>query len=41
MFEKIKKFYDMGLWSEAQVKDAVVKGIISAEEYKKIIGNEY
>lgn len=41
MFEKIKKFYDMGLWSEAQVKDAVGKGIISADEYKEITGSEY
>lgn len=41
MFEKIKKFYDMGLWSEAQVKDAVGKGIISEGQYKEITGGEY
>ena len=36
MFEKIKRFYGMGLWTEAMVKDAVKKGIITEEEYKAI-----
>lgn len=36
MFEKIKRFYDMGLWTEAMVKDTVEKGIITEEEYKAI-----
>lgn len=39
MFEKIKKFYDLGLWTEAMVAEAVEKGVITSEEYKEIIGN--
>lgn len=37
MFEKIKKFYDMGLWTEAMVKNAVIKGVITPEECDEII----
>lgn len=36
MYEKVKKFYNMGLWTESMVKDAVDKGIITEEEYKAI-----
>ena len=41
MYEKIKKYYDTGLWSEERVRNMVVKGIITEEEYKAIIGKEY
>lgn len=41
MFEKIKKFYDLGLWTESMVRNAVVKGVITEEEYKEITGQEY
>ena len=41
MFEKIKKFYDLGLWTKDMVKDAVVKGIITPEEYEEITGEKY
>ncbi len=40
-FEKIKKYYDSGLWSETRVRNMVVKGIISKNEYKEITGKEY
>lgn len=40
MFDKIKKFYDMGLYTEAQVHKFVDKGIITEEQYAKIIGKE-
>lgn len=40
-FEKIKKFYEKGLWNDRMVKDAVKKGKITEEEYKEITGNEY
>lgn len=39
-FEKVKKFYDEKLWSSNWVKNAVGKWI-TADEYKKIIGQEY
>lgn len=41
MFEKIKYYYDNGLWSNSKVRDAVVKGKITAEEYKLITGEAY
>lgn len=37
----ILKNYEKGLWSDAMVKMAVKKGVISKEEYTKITGNEY
>ena len=41
MYEKIKKYYDTGLWSEVRVRNMVVKGIIIEEEYASIVGKEY
>ena len=38
MFEKIKKYYDAGVWSEQRVRDAVAKGVITAEQFKAITG---
>ena len=40
-FEKVKHYYDEGLWSKRQVGDAVVKGWITAEEYELITGEVY
>lgn len=40
-FEKIKYYYDNGLWTKAMVANAVVKGKITAEEYKLITGEDY
>lgn len=37
MFESIKKWYDMGLWSSTMVKQAVEKNIITSEQYEMII----
>ena len=41
MYEKIKEYYNTGLWSEERVRNMVVKGIITEEEYASIIGKEY
>lgn len=41
MFEKIKKFYDMGLYSKEQVAAFVAKGKITPEQYKEITGEDY
>ena len=38
MFEKIKKYYEEGLWDEARVREAVAKNAITAEEFKAITG---
>ena len=38
MFEKIKKYYEQGLWDENRVREAVAKNVITAEEFKAITG---
>ena len=38
MFEKIKKYYEQGLWDEQRVREAVAKNVITAEEFKAITG---
>ena len=41
MYEKIKEYYDSGLWSEERVRNMVIKGIITEEEFYKITGEFY
>lgn len=41
MFTKIKKFYDMGLYTKAQVAAFVEKGKITTAQYKEITGEDY
>ncbi len=41
MYERVKKYYDKGLWKIAAVRNAVVKGWITAEEFKEITGEDY
>ena len=41
MFEKIKAWYESGLWSKAMVRNAVRKGKITAEQYTEITGEPY
>lgn len=40
-FDRIKDFYDRGLWTKEMVRNAVVKGKITAEEYEIITGEVY
>lgn len=37
MYERIKKWYKQGLWTEAMVRNAVAKGIITEEQATDII----
>lgn len=37
MFEKIKKWYHMGLWTEAMVKNAVKKGVVTEAQAEEIL----
>ena len=37
-FEKVKLYYEKGLWDKSRVRNAVVKGWITAEEYETIVG---
>ena len=41
MYDKIKTYYDTGLWSEERARNMVVKGVITEEEYASIVGKEY
>ena len=41
MYNKIKMYYDSGLWSEVRVRNMVVKEIITEEEYASIVGKKY
>lgn len=40
-YDKVKNYYDKGLWNEAMVRNAVVKGWITEEEYEEITGSPY
>ena len=40
MFDKIKKWFEQGLWTEGMVLNAVRKGIITMDDAKAIIGKD-
>ncbi|WP_097026190.1 XkdX family protein [Clostridium peptidivorans] len=40
-FEMIKKNYDRGLWNAVMVKTAVLKRVITEEQFKEITGQDY
>lgn len=40
-FKKVKSYYESGLWDISRVRNAVVKGWITAEEYFIITGEPY
>lgn len=40
-YNVVKKYFDEGLWNIAMVKNAVVKGWITSEEFEEITGVEY
>ena len=39
-YDRVKMYYDKGLWSKERVYNVVGK-VITAEEYKEITGQEY
>jgi hypothetical protein len=39
-YELIKKNFDRGLWNEKQVEIAKNKGVITEEQYKKIVSKK-
>lgn len=41
MFAKIRKFYNLGIYTKDQVKVFVVKGVITAAQYKEITGEDF
>jgi uncharacterized XkdX family phage protein len=40
-YELVKRYYDDGLWKKKAVRNAVVRGWITAEEYEEITGEVY
>ena len=40
-YERVKGYFDKGLWKIGQVRDAVMKGWITEEEFFLITGVEY
>ena len=41
MYEKVKSYYDTGLWSEERVRNMVIRGVITEEEFYDITGEFY
>jgi len=39
-FEKIKYYYEQGLWDKQRVRNVVGK-VINEQEYKEITGSDY
>lgn len=40
-YDKVKNYYDKGLWSIDRVHNAVIKGWITPEEFEEITGQPY
>lgn len=40
-FNKVKNYYDRGLWNKTMVANAVAKEWITADEYEEITGEVY
>lgn len=40
-FETIKRNYDRKLWNKQMVKTAVIKEVITPEQYREITGEAY
>ena len=41
MFQKIKRFYDLGIYSKEHVAQFVSRGVITPEQYTQITGEPY
>lgn len=40
-YEKVKKYYDKGLWNIERVANAVLKGWITIDEFYEITGETF
>ena len=40
-FDTVKRYYDLKMWNEDKVRNAVVKGWITEAEFTEITGKEY
>ena len=40
-YATVKAAYDRGTWNKAMVRNAVVKGWVTSDEYEEITGEHY
>lgn len=40
-YSKVKRWYDMGMWNETRVRNAVKMGWVTEEEFAEITGLTY
>lgn len=40
-YETVKNYWNLGLWNEQKVRNAVAKGWITPTEFKIITGKDY
>lgn len=40
-YERVKAYYESGMWSKSMVKMAVRKGVITKDQYTEITGEDY
>jgi hypothetical protein len=40
-YERVKYYFDAGLWNIQMVKMAVRKGVITTEQFEEITGQKY
>ena len=40
-FERVKYYFEAGLWGLPMVRMAVKKGVITKEQFKEITGEDY
>ena len=41
MLEKIKRFFNLHIYTEKHIRQLVEKGVITAEQYKEITGEKF
>lgn len=41
MFEKIKRFFNLKLYTKKQIRQFCDKGVITPEQHRQITGEEY
>lgn len=40
-YERVKYYFEAGLWNKAMVKNAVRKGVITKAQYEEITGEKF
>lgn len=41
MFDKLLRFFKLGLYTKSQLRQFVAKGVITAAQYEQITGEKY